>query len=67
MEQEETTASKMSATASETQREDSSFNMSAEVSLHSPSLDTDILSAMSVESNVEDQSHDLSPDGKYEL
>uniref|UniRef100_A0A8P4JYB7 Cordon-bleu WH2 repeat protein like 1 n=1 Tax=Dicentrarchus labrax TaxID=13489 RepID=A0A8P4JYB7_DICLA len=63
MEQEETTASLMSATASDTQGEDSSLNMSADVSLHSPSPDTDVLSTMSVECNGEDHSHDLSSDG----
>ncbi|XP_073329193.1 cordon-bleu protein-like 1b isoform X2 [Pagrus major] len=63
MEQEETTASLMSATASDTQGEDSSLNMSADVSLHSPSPDTDVLSTMSVEGNGEDQSPDLSSDG----
>ncbi|XP_038576372.1 cordon-bleu protein-like 1b isoform X2 [Micropterus salmoides] len=63
MEQEESTASVMSATASDTQGEDSSLNMSADVSLHSPSPDTEILSTMSVEGNGEDQSCDLSSDG----
>ncbi|KAM8749540.1 cordon-bleu protein-like 1b isoform 2-T3 [Acanthopagrus schlegelii] len=63
MEQEETTASLMSATASDTQGEDSSLNMSADVSLHSPSPDTDVLSTMSVDGNGEDQSRDLSSDG----
>lgn len=67
MEQEETAASAMSATASETQGEDSSLNMSADVSLHSPSPDTEILSTTSTERNGEDQSCDLSSDGKYEL
>lgn len=67
MEQEETTASATSATASDTQGEDSSLNMSADVSLHSPSPDTEILSTTSAEGNGEDQSHDLSSDGKYEL
>ena len=67
MEQEETTASLMSAAASDTQGEDSSLNMSADVSLHSPSPDTDVLSTMSVDGNGEDQSRDLSSDGKYEL
>ncbi|XP_059198988.1 cordon-bleu protein-like 1b isoform X2 [Centropristis striata] len=63
MEQEETSASLMSATASETQGEDSSLNMSADVSMHSPSPDTEILSTVSVEGNGEDQSCDLSSDG----
>lgn len=67
MEQEETTASTMSATASDTQGEDSSLNMSADVSLHAQSPDTDIQSTMSAEGNGEDQSCDLSSDGKYEL
>ncbi|XP_056245367.1 cordon-bleu protein-like 1b isoform X1 [Seriola aureovittata] len=63
MEQEETTLSVMSATASDTQGEDSSLNMSADVSLHSPSPDTEILSTTSVEGSGEDQSRDLSSDG----
>ncbi|XP_041806512.1 cordon-bleu protein-like 1b isoform X2 [Chelmon rostratus] len=63
MEQEETTVSVRSATASDTQGEDSSLNMSADVSLHSPSPETDKLSTMSVEGNGEDQSRDLSSDG----
>ncbi|XP_076603476.1 cordon-bleu protein-like 1b isoform X3 [Chaetodon auriga] len=63
VEQEETTVSVKSATASDTQGEDSSLNMSADVSLHSPSLDTDVLSTVSMEGNGEDQSHDLSSDG----
>lgn len=67
MEQEETTASVMSATASDTQGEDSSLNMSADVSLHSPSPDAEILSTVSIEGSGEDQSRDLSSDGKYEL
>lgn len=67
MEQEETTASTMSATASDTQGEDSSLSLSADVSFHSPSPDTDILSTMSMEVIGEDQSCDLSSDGKYEL
>lgn len=67
MEQEETTASVMSTTASDTQGEDSSLNMSVDVSLHSSSPDTEILSTTSIEGNGEDQSRDLSSDGKYEL
>ncbi|XP_034059917.1 cordon-bleu protein-like 1b isoform X1 [Gymnodraco acuticeps] len=63
MEQEETTASVMSATASDTQGEDSSLIMSADASLHSPSPDTERLSTMSTEANGEDQSCDLSSDG----
>lgn len=66
MEQEETTASVMSTTASDTQGEDSSLNMSADVSLHSPSPDTEILSTMSMEGNGEDQSCDLSSDGNQQ-
>lgn len=67
MEQEETTASIMSTTASDAQGEDSSLSLSADVSFHSPSPDTEILSTMSTEDIGEDQSHDLSSDGKYEL
>lgn len=67
MEQEETSASLMFATASDTQGEDSSCNKSTEVSLHSPSPATDVTSTISVESVGEDQTHDLSSDGKYEL
>ncbi|XP_031714150.1 cordon-bleu protein-like 1b isoform X2 [Anarrhichthys ocellatus] len=63
MEQEETTASVMSATASDTQGEDCSLNTSADVSLHSPSPDTEIMATMSMEGNGEDQSCDLSSDG----
>ncbi|XP_028249069.1 cordon-bleu protein-like 1b isoform X2 [Parambassis ranga] len=64
MEQEETTASSMSVTASNTQGEDSSLNMSPDVSLHSPSPDFETQSTMSVEGSGEDQSCDLSSDGK---
>lgn len=67
MEQEETTPSVMCATASDTQGEDSTLSMSVDVSLHSSSPDIDILSIQSVKGNGEDQSHDLSSDGKYEL
>uniref|UniRef100_A0A8D3AMC3 Cordon-bleu WH2 repeat protein like 1 n=1 Tax=Scophthalmus maximus TaxID=52904 RepID=A0A8D3AMC3_SCOMX len=68
MEQEETTPSLMSATASDTQGEDSSLSASADVSLHSPSPDTEpqgtvSQGTVSVEGNEEDQSHDLSSDG----
>ncbi|XP_034418305.1 cordon-bleu protein-like 1b isoform X2 [Cyclopterus lumpus] len=63
MEQEETNASVMSATASDTQGEDCSLNTSADVSLHSPSPDTDLLPSVSMERNGEDQSRDLSSDG----
>lgn len=67
MEQEETAASVTSGTASDNQGEDGSLNMSADVSLHSPSPDTDVVSTVSAEDNGEDQSADLSSDGKYEL
>lgn len=67
MEQEETTVSAMSATASDTQGDDSSLCLSADVSLHSPSPDTERLSTISMEGIGEDQSRDLSSDGKYEL
>lgn len=67
MEQEETTPSLMSTTASETQGEPSSLSVSADVSSHSPSPDTELLRMKSVEGNGDDQSHDLSSDGKYEL
>ncbi|XP_071329898.1 cordon-bleu protein-like 1b isoform X2 [Trachinotus anak] len=63
MEQEETAPSVMSATASDTQGENSSLSMSADVSLHSPSPDTEILSTTSMEGSGEDQSRDLSSDG----
>ena len=67
MEQEETTASIMSATASDAQEEDGRVSLSADVSLHSPSPDPEILSTISMEDSGEDQSRDLSSDGKYEL
>nr|XP_046259097.1 cordon-bleu protein-like 1b isoform X2 [Scatophagus argus] len=63
MEQEESTASVMSATASNTQGEDGSLKASADVSLQSPSPNTEALSTMSVEGSGEDQSCDLSSDG----
>ncbi|XP_008299376.1 cordon-bleu protein-like 1b isoform X2 [Stegastes partitus] len=63
MEQEETTASVKSTTAGKTQGEDSSLNMSPDVSLHSPSPDIETQSTMSVEGSGEDQSCDLSSDG----
>lgn len=66
MEQEETPPSVMSATAGDTQTEDSSLSMSADVSLHSQSPDTEIVSTASMEGSGEDQSRDLSSDGKYE-
>lgn len=65
MEQEETT---VSLKASDTLGEACSLNTSAAgVSLHSPSPHTEILATMSMESNGEDQSGDLSSDGEYEL
>ncbi|XP_026231703.1 cordon-bleu protein-like 1b isoform X2 [Anabas testudineus] len=64
MEQEETTPSLMSATASDTQGEDSTLSMSADVSLHSSSPDTERLSVQSLKGSGEDQSPDLSSDGK---
>lgn len=63
MEQEETTASIMSATASDAQEEDGRLSLSADVSLHSPSPDPEILSTISMEDSGEDQSRDLSSDG----
>lgn len=66
-EQEETTASVISVTGSSSQGEDSSLNMSPEDSLHSLSPDIETRSMMSVEGGGEDQSVDLSSDGKYEL
>uniref|UniRef100_A0AAQ4QGP1 Cordon-bleu WH2 repeat protein like 1 n=1 Tax=Gasterosteus aculeatus aculeatus TaxID=481459 RepID=A0AAQ4QGP1_GASAC len=61
MEQEETT---VSLKASDTLGEACSLNTSAAgVSLHSPSPHTEILATMSMESNGEDQSGDLSSDG----
>ncbi|KAM3861966.1 cordon-bleu protein-like 1b [Diretmus argenteus] len=67
MEQEETSASVVSGTASNTLGEDSSLNLSVDVSLHSPSLDAETLSMPSVDGAGEDQPSDLSSDGKYEL
>ncbi|XP_029980734.1 cordon-bleu protein-like 1b isoform X2 [Sphaeramia orbicularis] len=61
MEQEEVNASVKSATASDTQGED--ISLSPDVSLHSPSPDTEIVSTISFEGNGEDQSCDLSSDG----
>nr|XP_029135238.1 cordon-bleu protein-like 1 isoform X2 [Labrus bergylta] len=63
MEQEESTASVKSATASETQGEDGSLDMSVDVSLHSPSPDSEIPSKTPTEGRGEDQTHDLSSDG----
>lgn len=57
------TASVTSATASNMQGVDDSLNTSSDVSPHSPSPDVEIQSMMS----VEDQSPDLSSDGKYEM
>ncbi|KAG7227535.1 hypothetical protein INR49_005350 [Caranx melampygus] len=65
MEQEETLPSVMSATAGDTQAEDSSLSMSADVSLHSQSPDTEIVSTASMEGSGEDQSRDLSSDGNH--
>ncbi|XP_058474254.1 cordon-bleu protein-like 1b isoform X2 [Solea solea] len=69
MEQEETTPSIMptTANASDTQGEDRSISTSADVSLHSPSPDTEMLSTVTMEAIEEDQSPGLSSDGKYEL
>ncbi|XP_047456227.1 cordon-bleu protein-like 1b isoform X2 [Mugil cephalus] len=65
MEQEETAAATpKSATASNTQGEDSSLNLSPDVSLHSSSPDFEMESTKSVEGSGEDQSLDLSSDGK---
>lgn len=64
MEQEETSVSVIAAAACSTQGEISSLNVSSEVSLHSPS--SDIGSRSTVEEIGEDQSPDLSSDGKYE-
>ncbi|XP_014187852.1 cordon-bleu protein-like 1b isoform X4 [Haplochromis burtoni] len=61
-EQEEMTASVMSATASKMQGVDDSLNTSSDVSPHSPSPDVEIQSMMS----VEDQSPDLSSDGNQQ-
>nr|XP_019945797.1 PREDICTED: cordon-bleu protein-like 1 isoform X1 [Paralichthys olivaceus] len=63
MEQEETTPSVMSATTSDTQGKDGSLSASADVSPHSPSTDTEIPSAVSMEGSEEDQTRDLSSDG----
>ncbi|KAM4558712.1 cordon-bleu protein-like 1b [Odontesthes bonariensis] len=63
MEQEETTASVKSTATSSTQEAESSFNLSPEVSLHTPSPDIETASMMSVEGSGEDQSVDLSSDG----
>lgn len=67
MEQEETNVPLMPAAASDTQEEESSFSKSAELSPPSSSLDTDLPSAVTLESNGEDQSLDLPSDDKYEL
>ncbi|KAM9851287.1 cordon-bleu protein-like 1b isoform 2-T2 [Aulostomus maculatus] len=61
VEQEETTV--MSATASDTQGDDSSLTLSADASLPSPSPDTAIARITSMEGVGEDQSCDLSSDG----
>lgn len=57
------TASVMSATANN----DGSLSRSCDASLHSPSPDFEMESTVSAEGSGEDQSHDLSSDGKYEL
>ncbi|XP_061579558.1 cordon-bleu protein-like 1b isoform X2 [Cololabis saira] len=62
-EQEETTASVISAAGSSIQGDDSSLNMSPDHSLHSLSLDIETGSTMSLEGGEEDQSGDLSSDG----
>ena len=67
MEQEETHVPLRSAAATTTQEEESNFSKSAEISLPSPSPDTDVPSTISMESNVEDQSQDPSSDEKYDL
>lgn len=63
MEQEEMTASVTSATASKTQGEDSSFHVSPDESLRSPSPHVETPSTVLPEENGEDQSGDLSSDG----
>lgn len=65
MEQEETNVLLTFAAATDTQKEESVFSKSADV--FSPSPDTDIPSTISMDSNAEDQSQDLSSDNKYEL
>lgn len=67
MEQEETTAIVISGTVSDRQGDDSSLNLSADVSVESPSLDAEMLSSPPTVGTGEDQSCDLSSDGKYEL
>lgn len=67
MEQEESTVPVTSATTNDTQQQGGSLTVSAEVSLHSPSPDTQTLSAESTEGNGENHSCDLSSDGKYEV
>ncbi|KAM6934185.1 cordon-bleu protein-like 1b [Xenentodon cancila] len=63
-EQEEMTASVISAAGgSSIQGEDSSLNMSPDLSMHSPSPDVETGSTMSLEAVEEDQSGDLSSDG----
>lgn len=76
MEKEETTASVISATESETQGEDGKLETSADADgmqnaeckeLISPSADAEMLSTRPIDDSGEDQSCDLSSDGKYEL
>ncbi|KAM4608565.1 cordon-bleu protein-like 1b isoform 2-T2 [Polymixia lowei] len=64
MEQEETTASVISGTVSDAQGDDSSLNLSADVSMDTPSPDAEMLIPSSIEGTGEDQSGDLSSDGK---
>lgn len=64
MEQEETSVPLTSAASTDAQEEESGFNKSAEVSLPSPSPDTDIPSSISMKSSGEDQARDLSSDDK---
>lgn len=67
IEQEETNVPLASAAATHTQEEERDFSKSVDVSLPSPSSDTDIPSTISMESNGEGQSQELSSDDKYEL
>ena len=67
MEQEETTPPVISATAGDTQGEDGSLSASADVSLPSPAADTETPGPVPMEGGEDDQTRDLSSDGKYEL
>ena len=67
MEQEETTPPVISATAGDTQGVEGSPSASADVSLQSPAADTEIPGSVPMEGSEEDQTRDLSSDGKYEL